>query len=86
MTKVNVIKKLARLIDLKVAKWAFYERSRSAYRAAWNPDIPWTPAPGGAEAEHRNTRSPIRYGLGAKRGRISSCRTLNAPPAMSPPT
>jgi len=25
----------------------------STERAAWNPHIPWTPPPGGVEAEHR---------------------------------
>lgn len=36
--------------------------SRSTRRAAWNPDMPCTPGPGGVEAEHNHTPGATAYG------------------------
>jgi predicted S18 family serine protease len=36
-------------------------RTRSADRAAWYPQCPWTPPPGGVDEEHRNNPgTPVR--------------------------
>jgi len=31
----------------------FPKKSRKAASAAWKPHMPWTPPPGGVEAEHK---------------------------------
>ena len=58
----------------------------SAALAAWWPHMPWTPAPGGVDAEHRNSvGSGVWYGRTLIVGRKTSCSPRWAPPAMSPP-
>ena len=62
-------------------------RTFSADPAAFAPHMPWTPAPGGVAAEHRNTPGmPVQYGSRATRGRSTTCSGSLAPVAMSPPT
>src|SRR6186713_1369171 len=59
----------------------------SARAAALAPHMPWAPAPGGVDAEHRYVPGmPVKYGSIAKRGRNNSWVSEDAPPMMSPPT
>ena len=55
--------------------------------AAWWPDMPCTPGPGGVAEEQRKTAGcAVAYGTRASLGRISVWSPANAPQAMSPPT
>jgi hypothetical protein len=64
-----------------------YFRVSSTRSAACHPHMPWTPAPGGVDAEHKNSVGfGVTYGRAAIVGRKINCSPLCAPPAMSPPT
>src|SRR5674476_938914 len=61
--------------------------SLSAARAAYIPQSPCTPAPGGVDDEQRYTPLiDVLYGSALTTGRKKSCRSVLAPPMMSPPT
>ena len=56
-------------------------------RAADTPHMPWTPPPGGVEAEQRYTPSSgVRYGFQRGTGRNTVWRNVAAPPLTSPPS
>ena len=55
--------------------------------AAFQPHMPWTPAPGGVDAEHNHSAGfGVAYDRKANVGRKISCIAAWAPPAISPPT
>jgi hypothetical protein len=48
--------------------------------------MPWTPPPGGVELEQRKRRGlDVAYGFQRGAGRNRNCRSVLAPPPMSPP-
>src|SRR5256885_6911976 len=61
-------------------------RARRALWAACHPHIPWTPGPGGVDAEHRNNLGlGVRYGARVNEGRKRSCAPSTATAETSPP-